>query len=190
LTTFVDLLRAVNVSGRNKLPMADLRAALERAGYAHVETYVQSGNVVCDGPEEHEAAHAIAVHDVVAAESGLDVAVLTLTADRLLGVPAGDPFPAADPVVDPRRLCVTFLSRPVATADFEALALPTTGNEAAALSADGRLVYLWLPYGYGRTRLDNAWFERALGVSATTRNWRTVLALCDLAAERRRPLPA
>ena len=71
-------------------------------------------------------------------------------------------------------------AEPVQAASFEARDLPAAGDEAAALSADGRLVYLLLPYGYGRTKLTNAWFERVLEVPATTRNWRTVLALQGL----------
>ena len=42
-------------------------------------------------------------------------------------------------------------------------------------------VYLHCPFGYGRSQLSNAFFEKQLGVAATTRNWRTVTALTDLA---------
>lgn len=185
MTTFVDLLRAVNVSGQNRLPMAELRAALTEAGCERVETYVQSGNVVCDGPGDDEAAHAAAVHAVIADGFGLAVDVIALTADRLTAAAAGKPFLAADPAVDPKWLYVTFLAGPVEAAAFAALALPAAAGEAAVLSSDGRLVYLRLPSGYGRTRLNNAWVERALKTRATTRNWRTVLTLAELVAARR-----
>jgi uncharacterized protein (DUF1697 family) len=184
VTTFIDLLRAVNVSGRNRTPMADLRAAMAEAGLGRVETYVQSGNVVCDGQGVDAEAHAAAVHDVIAARFGHDVTVIALTASRLDATVAKNPFLAADPGADQKTLHVTFLAEPVGAAAFEALSLPAAGDEAAALCADGRLVYLRLPYGYGRTKLNNAWFERALKVRATTRNWRTVLALAELAGAR------
>jgi uncharacterized protein (DUF1697 family) len=182
---FVDLLRAVNVSGQNRLPMADLRIALAGAGFAPVETYVQSGNVVCGGPGEDEAAHAAAVHDVISVGFGLDVDVFAMTVERLEAAAAGNPFVGEDPAVDPKWLHVTFLSAPVEPDVFEALAVPATGDEAAVLSADGRLVYLRLPYGYGRTKLNNAWVERALRTRCTTRNWRTVLMLTELAGAQR-----
>ena len=182
MTTFVDLLRAVNVSGQNRLPMAELRAALEEAGFERVETYVQSGNVVCDAPGGEPDAHAAAVHDLIAGRFGLDVVVLALTAAELAGVAAANPFAAEDPAVDPKWLHVTFLATPAAAAAFEALKLPAAEGEAAVLSSGGRLVYLRLPHGYGRTKLTNAWFERALKTPATTRNWRTVQTLDELAA--------
>jgi uncharacterized protein (DUF1697 family) len=110
--------------------------------------------------------------------------VVALTAAELDAAAAGNPFLAADPEADHKRLHVTFLSQAVEPAAFAGLSLPAAGEEAAVLSADGRLIYLSLPYGYGRTKLTNAWVERALRVSATTRNWRTVLALRALAEAR------
>jgi hypothetical protein len=69
---------------------------------------------------------------------------------------------------------------------FRRLELPADeGEEAAFVGAPplaAPVVYLKLPFGYGRTRLNNAWFERKLGTAATTRNWRTVIALAELAA--------
>ncbi len=184
MTTFIDLLRAVNVSGQNRLPMAELRAALTDEGFERVETYVQSGNVVCDAPGDDPGEHAAAVHGVIAERFGLDVAVLALTAAELAGAAAANPFAARDQAADPKWLHVTFLAAPVEAAAFAALKLPAAGDEAAVLSADGRLIYLRLPYGYGRTKLTNAWFERALKTPATTRNWRTVQTLDGLAAGR------
>jgi uncharacterized protein (DUF1697 family) len=72
-------------------------------------------------------------------------------------------------------------------AAFDRLDLPAAdGEEAAFVGAPALavpVVYLKLPHGYGRTRLNNAWFERKLGTAATTRNWRTVRALAELAGE-------
>ena len=71
-------------------------------------------------------------------------------------------------------------------AAFRKLELPATEGEEAAFVGVPPLaepvVYLKLPHGYGRTKLNNAFFERKLGVAATTRNWRTVLALAELSA--------
>jgi uncharacterized protein (DUF1697 family) len=71
-------------------------------------------------------------------------------------------------------------------AAFDKLELPAVEGEAAAFvgppDLDTPVVYLRLPHGYGRTKLNNAYFERVLGAAATTRNWRTVCALADLAA--------
>ena len=179
MPTYVGMLRAVNVSGQNRVPMADLRRALEGAGLTDVETYVQSGNVVFDAAGDDAAEQADAVHGVIESAFGLDVSVIALSAAELAGVAAENPF-VAD--ADEKALHVTFLERPVDAAAFGGLKLPAAPGEAAALAASGRLVYLHLPHGYGRTKLNNAWFERALKVRATTRNWRTVQALTALAA--------
>src|SRR5665647_2268226 len=58
MTTFVALLRAVNVSGQNKIPMAELWRALGGLGLTGVETYLQSGNVVFDAQGDDPAEHA------------------------------------------------------------------------------------------------------------------------------------
>jgi uncharacterized protein (DUF1697 family) len=72
----------------------------------------------------------------------------------------------------------TFLFQPVSQSSFQALKLPASTDERAVLV--GQLVLLHCPHGYGKTKLSNSYFERALGVLATTRNWRTVLALQQL----------
>jgi uncharacterized protein (DUF1697 family) len=196
VTTFVALLRAVNVSGQNRVPMAELRVSLEGAGVRSVDTYVQSGNVVLDADGDDTRAQAATVHDAIESAFGHDVAVIALTAAELADVADGNPFLAAEeadtasdiapaaaaPGVDAKTLHVTFLERPVEEAAFRDLQLPAAPGEGAALAASGRLVYLHLPHGYGRTKLNNAWFERALKVRATTRNWRTVLALAEMSA--------
>jgi uncharacterized protein (DUF1697 family) len=175
---YVGLLRAVNVSGQNRVPMADLRAALEGAGLRDVETYVQSGNLVFEAEGDDAAEQAAAVHGVIEGAFGLDVTVLALAATELARVAAENPF-LAD--ADEKALHVTFLERPVDAAAFAGLKLPAAPGEAAALAASGRLVYLHLPHGYGRTKLNNSFFERHLGTKATTRNWNTITKLLELA---------
>ncbi len=190
MTTLVALLRAVNVSGQNRIPMAELRRALGAAGLGQVETYVQSGNVVFDAAGGDADEGAAAVREVIEREFGCDVAVIALTAAELSAVAAANPFIAGG--ADEKFLHVTFLDKPVREAAFGRLSLPAVPGEEAALATgdpavggpalSGRLVYLHLPHGYGRSKLNNAYFERALKVRATTRNWRTVLALAEMSA--------
>ena len=182
MTTYVALLRAVNVSGQNRVPMAELRGALGDLGFARVETYVQSGNIVFEASRGEAADQAAVLHDLIEGRFGHDVVVLTLTAERLAAVAAANPFLGVTPPPDEKWLHVTFLDEPAGAEEFAALDLPAEGDEAARLAGDGCAVYLRLPYGYGRTKLSNGWFERALKTSATTRNWRTVLALVEMSA--------
>jgi uncharacterized protein (DUF1697 family) len=179
LKPFVALLRAVNLAGRNRVPMAELRGLVEELGGQDVETYVQSGNVVfrsrmsADGLAE-------AIHAELEQRLGLDVAVLVRTSAELAKVVAKNPF--ASPKVDDKALHVAFLARTPTRARVREL--DPTFAEPDLLHVAGREVFLLYPNGYGRTRLTNAVLERRLGVAATTRNWRTVTTLATMAAER------
>lgn len=178
MANFVALLRAVNVSGQNKISMAELRRALGVLGLNGVETYLQSGNVVFDAEGDDPAEHAAAIHGLIEREFGHDVDVLVLTAADLARVAAVNPLLAGG--ADEKYFHVTFLFAPAHADGFAGRVLPAQECERAERA--GPVIYLYLPNGYGRTKLNNAYFERALGTPATTRNWRTVLALVDLSA--------
>jgi uncharacterized protein (DUF1697 family) len=177
---FVALLRAVNVSGQNKLPMAELRRALGELGLSGVETYLQSGNVAFDADGDNAAEHAAAIHGLIQREFAHDVRVLVLTAVGLAHIAAANPFLAGG--ADEKSLHVTFLLAPADADGFAGRKLPAQEGERAERA--GPVIYLYLPHGYGRTKLNNSFFERVLKTPATTRNWRTVRALADMSARR------
>ena len=205
----IALLRAVNVGG-TKLPMADLRALLEGLGLTNVRTYLQSGNAVFDaGHDEPAQALATAIEIRIERDLGLRVGVLVLPGEAMADVAAANPFLAvpdeggAAVAADEGFLHATLLFGAHGEADFgeasdaaycavykaafSKLELPAADGEEAAFVGAPPLatpvVYLKLPHGYGRTKLNNAWFERKLGTAATTRNWRTVRALAQMASE-------
>jgi uncharacterized protein (DUF1697 family) len=178
--TYVALLRGVNVSGRRSIAMAELRRSLEELGLSDVRTYLRSGNVVFRDPAGDAQSIVAAVGERIAADFGETVAVLLLPSAELLSIAGANPFLSVAGV-EAGALYVTFLFRPAAAADFAALQLPVRPGEAAALA--GRAVYLRAPGGYARSRLSNAFFEKALATSATTRNWRTVTALAEMIAD-------
>ena len=172
MTTYAVLLRGINVGGNNRISMPDLRAVLERAGCSDVRTYVQSGNGVVSWPGpapdlERAVAGQLAVH-------GLPVPVLVRSAAELDSVVARNPWPGEE--LDPKLFHVGFLfGEPepdrVAAVDVQAL-LPER------LAVSGREAYLYYAGGVRTSRLDRG----KLGVDMTARNWRTVLALQELAA--------
>jgi len=178
MTSFVALLRAVNVSGQNRVPMAELRRALGGLGLTGVETYLQSGNAVFDADGDDAAEHAAAIHGLIVREFGHDVRVLVLKAAELAHIAAANPFLAGG--ADERHGHVTFLCAPAGADGFAGRELPAQEGERAERA--GPVIYLYLPHGYGRTKLNNSFFERALKTPATTRNWRTVLALAEMSA--------
>jgi uncharacterized protein (DUF1697 family) len=178
MTTYVALLRGINVGGRTKVGMDDLRRVFLALGYAGVKTYVQSGNVLFRSPVEEPPPSAAAIEQRIARDLGVTTTVLLRNGDDLAHVIANNPFLGRVP--DPTKLHVTFLAEPP---DPERAArLETPSGEPDAFSLAGREVYLHCPNGYGRTKLNNAFLERRLGVAATTRNWNTVTTLRDLAS--------
>jgi uncharacterized protein (DUF1697 family) len=183
--TWVALLRGVNLGSHKKIAMADLRELVAGIGGEGVTTYVQSGNVVFrSGGERDELRQTI--ERQIRTRLGHDVTVVLRTSKELERLVAASPF--AEREADPTRLHVSFLAaapEPRRVNELERAQLEP--DELRVVRND---VYLHMPNGYGRSRLGNALIEKQLRVGATTRNWRTVTKLAELARrvhdERRR----
>lgn len=178
---FVALLRGVNVGGSRRVAMADLRRAMESAGFLRVRTYLQSGNVVFDATGADAPHHAAQIAAILVDEVGHEVEVLVLTCTELKRIQQRNPF-AVEAGNDSRSVHALLLFAPVEVEAFVALQLPAAPGEEAVLG-DGA-IYLHLPNGYGRSKLTGTFFEHKLNVPASARNWRTVLALRELCESR------
>jgi uncharacterized protein (DUF1697 family) len=174
----VGLLRGVNLGPSRTLRMADLRAAVESLGHTDVRTYLQSGNVVFTPAEGATGPLAAGITAAIAAATGLDVNVLTRTGAEMASVVAANPYRREDPT----KVVVTFLA---AAADAE----PVTTLDLApfapeGLTVHGTEIYFDLPGGQARSALLDALGKRKVfGKVATSRNWRTVLALAEMSAD-------
>ena len=180
MPTYVALLRAVNVGG-TWIKMTELVKLIESLGFQNVATYIQSGNIIFsskDGGPKCCGAIAAALEKHV----GRSVDVILKTAKELAAVAAQNPF-LDQSGIDPTKLHVTFLKEKPPKAALAKLAAIKAG--ADSFHANGSVVYVHCPGGYSRTKLANAAIERALGVPATTRNWKTVNTLVALAARER-----
>jgi uncharacterized protein (DUF1697 family) len=181
VTTYVVLLRGVNVGGHRKVPSADLKAAAADAGLHGARTYANSGNLVAeadDGGEAGDVAHALA--RALDDRLGLDVQLLAVPTERLERLVADLPFPeaAAD---DPARVQLHLGPRDVHADGVARLVEQHDGPERIA--AAGGALYVHYVDGLGRTRLTGPQIDRACGTWTTGRNWRTVLRLLELARE-------
>ena len=178
MNTYIAMLRGINVSGHKKIKMQDLQALFVALGHADVSTYIQSGNIIFKSPADSPSQLAGAIEERIAQDLGLAVTVLLRTKDELAQVIDGNPFVRQG--IDPARLHVTFL----AAAPDPALVhrVDVHNAEPDEFRVLGREIYLHCPQGYGRTKLNNAFWERRLGVAATTRNWNTVTRLFQLAS--------
>jgi uncharacterized protein (DUF1697 family) len=174
--TYVALLRGINLGAHKKVSMSDLRALFTDLGAEDVATYVQSGNVVFrSGDSAGELTQALEKR--IRRDLCHDVNVLLRTQRQLAELVAGNPF--ADRTSELTKLHVTFLADKPDPARVRKL--DPRLAEPDEFRVIGQEVYLHTPNGYGRSKLSNAYFEKQLDVSATTRNWRTVTKLAELA---------
>jgi uncharacterized protein (DUF1697 family) len=168
MTTFIALLRAVDVGGTGKLPMAELRAMATRAGFSKVQTYIASGNLVFES-DGRKADVAAVLGEQLHAYAGKLVDVLIRTADEMAGVLAINPFP----MEPPNRTFAIFLpSRP----SPEALA-EVRYQTTEKIGLGDREIYVAYGDTMGRSRLV---IPTAGG--GTARNINTVAALGSIAS--------
>lgn len=178
MTRYVALLQGINVGRHRRIAMADLRSLVEGLGYAEVRTHLNSGNVVFTGEEAASATVARRIEDAIREQFGLEVPVVVRTGEELVRIVAANPFPEA--AADHKTLHVTFLAAEPDPERVAALAEAERGEDDYRVA--GADVYLFYP-----NRLTGATFmptglDRALGVVATSRNWRTVTRLAEMAA--------
>ncbi len=180
----IGLLRGINVGGKSKLAMADLRRIAEQeCGFGDVVTYIQSGNLVFTTTLRSAGAAAATLQDALAEAPGVSPAVIVRTRAQFDDVIETNPFLAdriaRSPSVDPKHLHVAFMS---STATIELDDLDSYLPEAAA--ARGSEIYLHLPGGVGRSKLALALTKgtNASAKDGTMRNWRTVSKLAEMAA--------
>lgn len=186
MPTHVALLRGINLGGKNKVAMADLRAIVSELGHTGVSTYVQSGNVLFTAPPAADAAGiAEAMTAAIAAKLGIHSPVVVLTRGELTEVVAANPFPDEP---DPRRVHAVVLNGPpdrdLLDRIASAQALAAGKGERSAVQAVARTLYLHTPEGYGRSDLSAAVLRLVsspkAGVTGTARNWATMTKLIEL----------
>ena len=172
------LLRGINLAGRRRVGMADLRKLLEGHGYEDVRTHLQSGNVVLASsvPADRLAKK---LERELEAGLGFEVEVIVRTRAELARVVAQNPLAAV--AKDPSRYLVTFLrAKPAAKLVRELRALDVAPEQVAV---SGREVYSWHPGGFHGSPLAKLLAKTGISGAGTNRNWRTVTRLLDLADE-------
>lgn len=175
MNTYVALLRGINVGGKNKLPMAELRALLEELGLEHVKTYIQSGNVIFQTERTDAAALAEEISAAIGQSHSFTPSVIVLDKGAFQSAMEANPFPEAED--EPKSVHLFFLSGPPAAPGFETLDELKKENERYELI--GNVFYLHAPDGIGRSKLAER-FSRPWDVTITGRNWRTVGKIMEM----------
>jgi uncharacterized protein (DUF1697 family) len=174
----IALLRAVNVGGRGRVAMKELREALTAIGLRDVVTLLQSGNVVFRGGASGAAALETRIARAVESRLGVRSEIFVRSAREWEGIVDRNPFPreAAD---DPGRMTLGLLAAAPPRAALLALRRSIRGRES--IEVKGREAYIHYPDGQGQSRFTTAVIERGLGTRITVRNWNTVRKLLALA---------
>jgi len=173
--TRIALFRGINVGGSNTLPMRELVERLRAVGLRDVSTYIQSGNVVFRSREDDTADLADRIKSAVRESHGFTPEVMILTPNQLEDALESNPYPQAEG--EPRSLHLFFLATIPDDPDLEILESIKRDSEDFELR--GSIFYLHAPEGIGRSKLA-ARVERALGVPATARNWRSAQKTLDM----------
>lgn len=179
MTIYIAMLRGINVSGQKKIRMDDLRALIQGLGYGRVSTYIQSGNLALEARKGNARSHEGRIEKAIADQYGYRVACLIRTAPEMKEVASANPFLQRSGL-DPAKFHVTFFAGRAKLGLAKELAKVASGKDE--IHVQGGEVYLYCPNGYGKTRYSNTFIERKLELSATTRNWRTVRQLLEMAS--------
>jgi uncharacterized protein (DUF1697 family) len=167
MTSFIALLRAVNVGGTGKLPMTELKSMCEQAGFTKVKTYIASGNVVFQSPK-NEAQVKKTLEAALAAYAGKPVGVLVRTAAEMASVLADNPFPN---YANNRTLAI-FIDTPPPSHALE----QATGQNGEEMRLGLREIYVY--YGDG---LADSKLKIPVAKTGTARNMNTVAKLAEMA---------
>lgn len=178
MTTYIGLLRAINLPAHNKIAMAELKRLLASLGMHDPRTLLLSGNVVFGSNAQPPAKLEGVLEAATAKQLGVTTDYFVRTAKEWQALIAANPFPAAAKS-DPSHLLVMCLKDAPKPAAVKALQAAIAGHEL--VKAMGPNAYFVYPDGIGRSRLTTALIEKMLQTRGTARNWNTVLKLASIA---------
>lgn len=178
MTTYITILRGINVSGKNIIKMDALRELFSGLKFQQVQTYIQSGNVVYQTKDTTTELLSKKIAIAIQKTFGFEVPVITIEAKGLQKSIENNPF-LKDKTKDVSLMHITFLADVPQEQLFKAIdASKYLPDEIQLVD---QCVYLYCPNGYGNTKLHNAFLENKLKLTATTRNWKTCNELYKIA---------
>lgn len=178
MPTFISILRGINVSGQKLIKMEALKEMYEKLGFTSIQTYIQSGNVVFRSENSDPVSLEKMISQQILKSTGFEVPVIVLDLADLKEIISNNPF-LTDSSKEISHLHVTILS--AIPDDVIAEKMNAKKSPDEDYSFVGRAIYLYCPNGYGRTKLHNNFIEKAGKVPATTRNWKTILEIFNIA---------
>lgn len=178
MTTYVAVLRAINLGAHNRIAMADLRGMCGRIELENPRTLLVSGNLVFQSRVTSSEKLEQLLEAASMKHLGVTTDYFVRSAKEWQGIIDANPFPA-EAKSDPARLVMMCLREAPSGAAVKALQSAIKGRET--VRAKGRQAYFVYPDGQGNSKLTIAMIEKAFGTRGTARNWNTVLKLGGLA---------
>ncbi|WP_299260510.1 DUF1697 domain-containing protein [uncultured Aquimarina sp.] len=180
MNVYIALLRGINVGGHKKIKMADLKEMLEKLGFSDVVTYIQSGNVVFRDTSSNIDVLQAKIQTAIKKRFDFDVPILIITYDTLNEILQKNPYRKrldSGQIDDKKMYFMLLCSRPDSFAVKE---LSKASFDPEEFIITKNVIYLFVANGYGKTKLNNIFFEKKLKCQTTTRNLRTLNKLLEL----------
>ncbi len=173
---YISVLRGINVGGHRKILMADLKNLFIELGFFDVETYIQSGNVIFSAKNGLSCSNlSVKIQQKIKEIYGFDVPSIIISAVDFIKVMQNNPY-----VKDHKKegLFLSFLSN--IPAEEELLEINKYSFLPDKFEIFESFVFGYCEGKYHQTKISNQFFEKKLNVSATTRNWKTVLKISEM----------
>lgn len=178
MVKYISILRGINVGGKRKILMADLKDLYSQLGFENIITYIQSGNVIFTAPTS-ENSHQIAakIQKAISDTYGFDVPVIIRTDNEIKEAVKANPYQEEEQT-DIKQLHLTFLGEAPLKENIEVL--EQTSGIKDRYQINTKDIFICCEGKYSDSKLTNQFFEKKLKVTATTRNWKTVNKLLEL----------
>lgn len=176
MTTYIVLLKGINVGGHKKVPMADLRELLTKSGFENVQTYIQSGNVIIESSEENSRKIESIIKDAIVKQFGFEVSVLVKKRKDVGRIFNDCPFSE-----DKKKTSYFVMLHETPDAQLVNVASEKIykGEEYQIIND---CIYFYCETGFGQAKFNVNFFERKLKTFATARNYNTMVKLLSLSA--------
>ena len=181
MQTHLALLRGINVSGHNMIKMDVLKSTLENIGFHNVQTYIQSGNVFIDSNEQSAAKITFVIKQEIYRVFGYDVPIIVISKSDLKACFTNCNF-LNEKEVDTKKLYVAFVSKELKAENINDLKMSQFKPDEVQI--DNTRIFIKYHIGAGKTRLDQKYIEKKLNLTATIRNWSTVMQLLKMYEEQ------
>jgi uncharacterized protein (DUF1697 family) len=178
MKTYVAFLRGINVSGQKRIPMAELRELLAKTGLSNIETYIQSGNVIFQSSEKSKENLESQIHNAIKSHFGFEVPVLILNPKELKQIFNACPFP------ENQKTESYFMLLFESAEGMLVNEISNLSNSNETFQITDSCIYFYSAIGYGKSKFNNNFFEKKLKITATARNYKTMVKLLSLLADK------